>query len=69
MHRPFQTSAKAYNSYVLYDLYEYVESEPKAGSETLSGGVPQRQVSEVTRNIMSRPAAEIEVDRRHVLLQ
>ncbi|MGD0897917.1 MAG: hypothetical protein ABR915_08770 [Thermoguttaceae bacterium] len=53
----------------LYDLYEYVESEPKAAGKALSGGLPHRQVSKATRTIMSRLAGEIEVDLRHNLLQ
>jgi hypothetical protein len=53
----------------LYDLYEYVESEPKATGKTLPGGGAQHKVSKATRTIMSRLATEIEVDLRHNLLQ
>ena len=53
----------------LYDLYEYVESEPKAMSKTLRDSILHHQVSKATHTIMSRLASEIEVDLRHKLLQ
>ena len=53
----------------LYDLYEYVETEATRTAKAPPEITPKRDVSSVTHTIMSRLAAEIEVDRRHVLLQ
>ena len=53
----------------LYDLYEYVESEPKMAGETIPSGEAQHKVSKATHTIISRLATEIEVDLRHNLLQ
>jgi len=53
----------------LYDLYEYVETEPKAAAKTHDGGVPRHGVSKATQTVMTRLASEIEVDLRHNLLQ
>jgi hypothetical protein len=52
----------------LYDLYEYIESDPNAG-RSLVISAPQRRVSTATHTTASHLAAQIEVDLRHNLLQ
>ena len=52
----------------LYDLYEYIESDPNPWKSPRINA-PQRRVSTATHTTASRLAAEIEVDLRHNLLQ